>query len=185
MFHADCLLWNVSIFPHFFSIGSARWHCIHLILAGLVIILSYRNRYGEKLPLSFSASKAIAEIYMFRTMSRSCYKLYTDDTIESLRFKKIWNENRAVLDLSGGGGGKTSSGASQAPKLTLTPHGFSQKQSKIHCWPPSGFTTNRLLKQSLVIKRWVSTGLYFNREIEPSDCKLKRILDMTWSYRFW
>ena len=55
----------------------------------------------------------------------------------------------AVLDLSG----------VNPPLVPLNPPSFhwprenSQKWSKIHCWPPSGFTTNRVLVQRISFLR--------------------------------
>ena len=51
-----------------------------------------------------------------------------------------------MLD-SQGLGGLTPSGASQPPKFSLTPTGLVKNTSKIHCWPLSGFTTNRVLSR--------------------------------------
>ena len=51
------------------------------------------------------------------------------------------------------GGFNPASGASQPPKFSLTPRENSQKWSKIHCRPPSGFTTNRVLVQRISFLR--------------------------------
>ena len=60
-------------------------------------------------------------------------------------------------------GGWGASGASRPPKFSLTPHWFSQKKSKIHCWPAFGFTTNRLPSVSYNKHAWFIQ----NDDLEP------------------
>ena len=76
--------------------------------------------------------------------------LYTGSVMSSARFVGV------------GGRGLTPFWCLSTPKFVLTPRNNSQNKSKIHCWPPSGFPTNRVLVMRLLsvvlVQRQVGGG---------------------------
>ena len=73
--------------------------------------------------------------------------------------------------------GLTPSGASQPSEFSLTPSLFSQKKSKIHYWPPSAFTTNRLL---IAFKCNGENSVNCNAIMEGHCMLMVRILKVHW-----